>query len=482
VLQVVSREFDTSQGPKGDPNKNDASTNFGRDLPEIVKDHQHFIQIATDRMMVRAGPEHTLVTRGEVLRQIRKMLSVREDVDVFYLIYTGHTQKLTGRWVCTDGFIDLYDVLDLWEHARAKSAANGGFPRARARLVIICDNPNSGAWVEQHRAALAARMPPAAAGPFPYCLSNPEIKRPGLEKARARTRSRSRGRSRGCSTGGHGEGRRAAGEGAAAAGEEGAASSPGKPKAASPARVAAGAKLPFVVCGGGQRGGSPSMVDGGPRARQAAASVSPPRPRRSLSPGGAAAAAGGGDAAAAAGDGGSSAVKHAAAFVVTGGGQRGGSTCMVPGGPRRHRDDEGRGRRGDASVSPDGGRGGGESFGGEQRELGPGMAIGDYDKIAGVQEAARVTAVMSSCGPTERALETSDGGAFFSCWARHPVQGKLGLQGVALSAPQIRAPGAGCRQHPMLSVGWCLSPADGDPLLLPAGVGLYLTGPSFYVP
>jgi hypothetical protein len=54
------------------------------------------------------------------------------------------------------------------------------------------------------------------------------------------------------------------------------------------------------------------------------------------------------------------------------------------------------------------------------------------------------------------------------------------LTRVQYAKPQ--APGAGCRQHPTLSVGWCLSPAAGDPLLIPAGIGLYLTGPSFFCP
>jgi hypothetical protein len=33
-----------------------------------------------------------------------------------------------------------------------------------------------------------------------------------------------------------------------------------------------------------------------------------------------------------------------------------------------------------------------------------------------------VVAVMGSCRATERALESSEGGVFFSTWARHPVQ------------------------------------------------------------
>jgi hypothetical protein len=433
-----------------------------------------------------------------VLRQMRRMFMLREEVDVFYILYVGHTQKLTGRWVCTDGFIDFYDVLHLWEQARSARGTNSGYPRPRSRLIIISDNPNSGSWVEQHRAALAAVMPPAAAGPFAYSLSNPNAKRPKL-RHHLRSRGRSHGRahlagegaagraadSRGMvadskadskKSGAAAEGARqalapaggaggAAAEASAAGGGKGRCTlSPAKKgaSAAVQSRSPTGTKLPFVVCGGGQRGGSPSMIEGCRRARKV--SLSPTR--RSQSPAAAGACA---------------ALAHAGAFVVTGGGQRGGATHMVPGGPRRHKREEGRGRRGlDGSLSPDGG--GAREGGCLHRELGPGMAIGDYDKIAGVQEAARVMAVMSSCSPTERALENSDGGSFFSSWARHAVQGKLCLEGVCLSAPQIQAPGAGCRQHPMLSVGWCLSPADGDPLLMPAGVGLYLTGPSFYVP
>jgi hypothetical protein len=146
---------------------------------------------------------------------------------------------------------------------------------------------------------------------------------------------------------------------------------------------------------------------------------------------------------------------------------------MTPGGPQARQREAARG-----SLSPERGREGGVRE--REEEVGACMAFDADGPKMDVVMGCRLMAVMASCGASERALETAEGGGFFAAWARHPVQGKLRLDGVALSAPEIKAPSAQCRQQPALSVGWCLSPLDGDPLVVPAGVGLYLTGPAFF--
>jgi len=187
-----------------------------------------------------------------------------------------------------------------------------------------------GSWVEQHRAAMAACMPPTNAGPFAYCLSNTTFKRPpapphSRTRSRSRARSTASGRSRGRShgkdsVGGQGEGGGGGGGvgGGAIVGNSAPdchasithTHTPNDPRApeserereththttadthvphaaaqhatSAPRATATAATAPFVACGGRQRGGSLGMLPGGPRAHHS--SVSPPR--RSRSPGG----------------------------------------------------------------------------------------------------------------------------------------------------------------------------------------------------
>lgn len=101
-------------------------------------------------------------------------------------------------------------------------------------------------------------------------------------------------------------------------------------------------------------------------------------------------------------------------------------------------------------------------------------------KWTSMRHAAQTVAVMSSCGRLERSMETALGGSFTRAWSGHAIQGKLSLIGEQLATPPIKLVGAGCRQHPMLCVGWVETPVSKDPRLVHAGVGLYLMGSSFF--
>jgi hypothetical protein len=68
---------------------------------------------------------------------LRAALRVREETDVFYIVYSGSSQKYSGRWLCIDGFVDLNDLMKIWTVSLARAPENGGFPAKGTRLVLV---------------------------------------------------------------------------------------------------------------------------------------------------------------------------------------------------------------------------------------------------------------------------------------------------------------------------------------------------------
>ena len=78
-----------------------------------------------------------VLTRKEMMDSLRAALRVREETDVFYIVYSGSSQKYSGRWLCIDGFVDLNDVMKIWTVSLARAPENGGFPAKGTRLVLV---------------------------------------------------------------------------------------------------------------------------------------------------------------------------------------------------------------------------------------------------------------------------------------------------------------------------------------------------------
>jgi len=293
LFELTTREFDSSQGSQADVNKKDASTNFGQDLPSVVEDHKNFKELARRFRINVKENANTNMTRKQTLQQVRSLFE-EPNADMFFIVYSGHAQKKSGRWVAVDGYIDLYDILTLFHQARTKQGKQHS-DSLGPRLIIISDSSSSGVWAEQHRSLRSSLPPSSSRLLFPYSTMGGKEDR---RRAQLKTEK-------------------------------------------------------------------PTMEGGQAR---------------------------------------------------------------------------------------------------------------DEDLIA----VSKFVAVMSSCSPGERALECARGGDFLSTWTSLPIQGRLRLQGAVLSSSSIRLFGSNCRQHPLLSVGWVLTPSSLNPRVLSVLPGLYLTGSCFY--
>ena len=184
--EVITREFDAGHGAKPDPTVNNASTNFGRDPPSTVRDFRNWTRLAEAGAMGIAGTTPLLggrahLSRDDMLQAIRTLF--RRDastLDVFYLVYSGHAQRLAGRWVAKDGFVSFAEVMGLWTAARQRAALGGVGPGRTSRLVVFVDAPHAGVWARSLRLLTLhpSERPPAwslgAWSQHPYSLNAPE--------------------------------------------------------------------------------------------------------------------------------------------------------------------------------------------------------------------------------------------------------------------------------------------------------------------